>query len=146
MGSGVDADAAADTRIRPGQFRSGVAVPAEGRAGRRAPRFPRADRSARSATACRMDLRPWPWSAAGHAAGLGSPLRRVGQEDLRMSSLSQLLEKYDVPVPRYTSYPAVPNWQAAPSPDQWFGAINAALQPSDASLAVYIHLPFCETL
>ena len=31
-------------------------------------------------------------------------------------SLTQLLEKYDVPVPRYTSYPAVPNWQETPAP------------------------------
>ena len=30
-------------------------------------------------------------------------------------SLTQLLEKYDVPVPRYTSYPAVPNWQETPA-------------------------------
>ena len=61
-------------------------------------------------------------------------------------TITQLLEKYDVPVPRYTSYPAVPNWQQAPSPAQWFAAIDAALQPADASLAVYVHLPFCETL
>ncbi len=60
--------------------------------------------------------------------------------------LTQLLEKYDVPVPRYTSYPAVPNWQTAPSPEQWCGALDAALRPADASLAVYVHLPFCETL
>jgi len=64
---------------------------------------------------------------------------------MRMT-ITQLLEKYDVPVPRYTSYPAVPNWQQAPSPAQWFAAIDAALQPADASLAVYVHLPFCETL
>ena len=61
-------------------------------------------------------------------------------------TITQLLDKYDVPVPRYTSYPAVPNWQQAPSPAQWFAAIDAALQPADASLAVYVHLPFCETL
>ena len=61
-------------------------------------------------------------------------------------SLTQLLEKYDVPVPRYTSYPAVPNWQETPGPSAWFDALNAALVPDAASLAVYVHLPFCETL
>jgi oxygen-independent coproporphyrinogen-3 oxidase len=61
-------------------------------------------------------------------------------------TLTALLEKYDVPVPRYTSYPAVPNWQHVPSPATWFGALDAALTPPDASLAVYVHLPFCETL
>jgi oxygen-independent coproporphyrinogen-3 oxidase len=67
---------------------------------------------------------------------------------MRMSrnTLTQLLEKYDVPVPRYTSYPAVSNWQEAPPPDRWLGAIEAALRPADALLAVYVHLPFCETL
>ena len=61
-------------------------------------------------------------------------------------SLTQLLEKYDVPVPRYTSYPAVPNWQETPAPSAWSDALNAALAPDAASLAVYVHLPFCETL
>ena len=61
-------------------------------------------------------------------------------------SLTQLLEKYDVPVPRYTSYPAVPNWQETPGPSVWSDALNAALAPDAASLAVYVHLPFCETL
>ena len=61
-------------------------------------------------------------------------------------SLTQLLEKYDVPVPRYTSYPAVPNWQETPSAAAWFSALDDALAPKSASLAVYVHLPFCETL
>lgn len=60
--------------------------------------------------------------------------------------LSALLEKYDVPVPRYTSYPAVPHWQETPAPDAWFEAMNAALTPESASLAIYLHLPFCEVL
>lgn len=61
-------------------------------------------------------------------------------------SLSALLGKYDVPVPRYTSYPAVPNWQETPAPAAWFDAMTAALTPESASLAVYLHLPFCEVL
>ena len=61
-------------------------------------------------------------------------------------AISALLEKYDVPVPRYTSYPAVPHWNDVPAPDVWFDALAAALAPADASLAVYVHLPFCETL
>jgi oxygen-independent coproporphyrinogen-3 oxidase len=61
-------------------------------------------------------------------------------------SLTQLLEKYDVPVPRYTSYPAVPNWQETPAAGAWFDALNHALTPGSSSLALYVHLPFCETL
>ena len=61
-------------------------------------------------------------------------------------TLTQLLEKYDVPVPRYTSYPAVPNWGETPQREVWFDALNRALSNDAASLAVYVHLPFCETL
>ncbi|HUF23544.1 MAG TPA: oxygen-independent coproporphyrinogen III oxidase [Vicinamibacterales bacterium] len=57
-----------------------------------------------------------------------------------------LFAKYDVQVPRYTSYPPVPQWTDTPSGDAWIGALGAALEPSDASLALYVHLPFCESL
>lgn len=60
--------------------------------------------------------------------------------------LSDLLEKYDVPVPRYTSYPAVPNWQHTPPAATWIAGMESALRDTGASLAVYVHLPFCETL
>jgi len=62
------------------------------------------------------------------------------------SSFTKLLEKYDVPVPRYTSYPAVPNWQETPAPNIWIEALQASLTPESSSLAIYVHLPFCETL
>lgn len=60
--------------------------------------------------------------------------------------LPALLAKYDVAVPRYTSYPPVPHWQQVPDAATWFGALDAALAPDSSSLAVYVHLPFCETL
>ena len=60
--------------------------------------------------------------------------------------LTVLLEKYDVQVPRYTSYPAVPNWQQTPTPDQWIASLDTTLHDDRASLAVYVHLPFCESL
>ena len=61
-------------------------------------------------------------------------------------SLTQLLEKYDVPVPRYTSYPAVPHWQETPDPGTWTNALHEAVSTREASLALYVHLPFCEML
>jgi oxygen-independent coproporphyrinogen III oxidase len=60
--------------------------------------------------------------------------------------LSTLLAKYDVAVPRYTSYPAVPHWREVPDAHTWFSALDAAITPQASSLAVYVHLPFCETL
>lgn len=62
------------------------------------------------------------------------------------ASLTELLEKYDVPVPRYTSYPAVPDWQGVPDTATWHNALRQALAADAASLAVYVHLPFCESL
>ena len=60
--------------------------------------------------------------------------------------LSALLAKYDVAVPRYTSYPAVPHWRDVPDAATWFAALDAAISEESSSLAVYVHLPFCETL
>ena len=31
-----------------------------------------------------------------------------------------LFEKYDIPAPRYTSYPTVPYWEEAPKQEDWF--------------------------
>jgi len=59
---------------------------------------------------------------------------------------SELFAKYDVPVPRYTSYPTVPEWHDAPTTDQWIASLDAALDHQDATVAIYIHLPFCESL
>lgn len=54
--------------------------------------------------------------------------------------------KYDVPVPRYTSYPTVPQWHQPPSADEWIASLRHAAARPDAALAVYIHIPFCESL
>lgn len=59
---------------------------------------------------------------------------------------SQLFRKYDVPAPRYTSYPTVPYWQDNPTTEQWIESIAKSLQPQSARWAMYVHLPFCETL
>ena len=61
-------------------------------------------------------------------------------------TLSALLEKYDVPTPRYTSYPTVPQWHASPSTAEWLASLTRAAHRPDAALALYVHLPFCESL
>jgi len=60
--------------------------------------------------------------------------------------VTDLFAKYDVPAPRYTSYPTVPFWTDSPSPDQWLDAIRTACDDQTASWSLYFHLPFCETL
>lgn len=63
-----------------------------------------------------------------------------------MKSLKELLAKYDVPAPRYTSYPTVPYWQDSPTPDQWVSHLRATLAEKDAAWSLYLHIPFCESL
>lgn len=63
-------------------------------------------------------------------------------KDLRI----ELLRKYDVPCPRYTSYPTVPYWDDPPSTDQWFSALNETFEESSTAYGIYIHIPYCETL
>ena len=58
-----------------------------------------------------------------------------------------LVAKYDVAGPRYTSYPTVPYWEAAPNAAQWIERIGGALgQASEHGAAIYLHIPFCRAL
>jgi oxygen-independent coproporphyrinogen-3 oxidase len=58
----------------------------------------------------------------------------------------ELLQKYNIPGPRYTSYPTVPFWKNVDlKPSQWLKVLEK--QKTEAnSLGIYIHLPFCESL
>ncbi|WP_412463229.1 oxygen-independent coproporphyrinogen III oxidase [Halobacteriovorax sp. RT-2-6] len=56
-----------------------------------------------------------------------------------------LVQKYNVPVPRYTSFPAVPYWTGAPSQEMWFEHIKEGYDKSQG-VELYIHVPFCEKL
>lgn len=61
--------------------------------------------------------------------------------------LSQnLFAKYDVPVPRYTSYPTVPYWENNINTDSWLNSIQNTLREENSSWSMYLHLPFCESL
>ncbi len=60
----------------------------------------------------------------------------------------QLLAKYNIPVPRYTSYPTVPYWQECDTPAEWLDAFKYDFSTAAAGdgFSLYIHLPFCESL
>jgi oxygen-independent coproporphyrinogen-3 oxidase len=59
----------------------------------------------------------------------------------------QLLNKYDVPTPRYTSYPTVPYWNFTLfDENKWRNAVINRFKAEDGALCIYIHLPFCENL
>lgn len=64
-------------------------------------------------------------------------------------SHGDLLRKYDVPVPRYTSYPTVPCWDESQftSENWWNAVVKCFNESNDAKgISIYIHLPFCESL
>jgi oxygen-independent coproporphyrinogen-3 oxidase len=60
-----------------------------------------------------------------------------------------LIQKYNVPGPRYTSYPTVPYWEENSfSIEQWKDTFINSFMESNASegISLYIHLPFCESM
>jgi oxygen-independent coproporphyrinogen-3 oxidase len=63
--------------------------------------------------------------------------------------LDSLIQKYNVPGPRYTSYPTVPYWEETSfSVINWKDSLLKSFQESNNTqgISLYIHLPFCESL
>ncbi|WP_286760756.1 oxygen-independent coproporphyrinogen III oxidase [Salegentibacter sp. UBA1130] len=59
---------------------------------------------------------------------------------------SNLISKYNVPGPRYTSYPTVPYWDDNTfSASAWEHSLKRSFQ-ENREISLYIHLPFCESL
>lgn len=66
-----------------------------------------------------------------------------------IETANELLKKYDVPGPRYTSYPTILHWDAAPTPAEWFESVSRGLDEIEregSGAAVYVHIPFCRSL
>ncbi len=59
-----------------------------------------------------------------------------------------LVRKYNVPLPRYTSYPTVPNWHKHLDANFWKQTFEEQfhIQNPSNGISLYIHLPFCEQL
>ncbi|MGY6565857.1 MAG: oxygen-independent coproporphyrinogen III oxidase [Halomonadaceae bacterium] len=58
-----------------------------------------------------------------------------------------LVEKYDRPGPRYTSYPTAPQFHAAFAEDDYRAAAERSNRvASPKPLSVYVHIPFCKSL
>lgn len=56
--------------------------------------------------------------------------------------------KYNVPAPRYTSYPTVPHWENDVHASNWAKLFIDAYKSfgPDEGISLYIHLPYCESL
>ena len=62
-------------------------------------------------------------------------------------TFSELLSEYDIPSPRYTSYPTVPYWDTSNfSLETWKNEVITSYKLNNNELSLYLHLPFCETL
>ena len=63
--------------------------------------------------------------------------------------MTSLIQKYNVPGPRYTSYPTVPFWNEEKfTEQQWIHDLKETFKVSNQTdgISLYIHLPFCESL
>lgn len=62
--------------------------------------------------------------------------------------MNSLVDKYNIPGPRYTSYPTVPYWEENSfSTEAWQKTVIRAFNESThEGISIYIHLPFCEQL
>ncbi|MFP5380640.1 MAG: oxygen-independent coproporphyrinogen III oxidase [Gammaproteobacteria bacterium] len=60
------------------------------------------------------------------------------------STTLELLQKYSVAGPRYTSYPTAPYFHTGYREADWLDAL-AAMQP-ERGISLYAHIPFCDSL
>ncbi|MGQ1944831.1 oxygen-independent coproporphyrinogen III oxidase [Ornithobacterium rhinotracheale] len=61
----------------------------------------------------------------------------------------ELIQKYNIPGPRYTSYPTVPYWDNEHfSVSDWEETLKKSFKESNQKegISLYLHLPFCESL
>jgi oxygen-independent coproporphyrinogen-3 oxidase len=66
-----------------------------------------------------------------------------------MNQTKTLIQKYNQPVPRYTSYPTVPFWDTnQPDLTRWKETVNQTFKAANHTdgISLYVHLPFCESL
>ncbi|WP_299053374.1 oxygen-independent coproporphyrinogen III oxidase [uncultured Polaribacter sp.] len=63
--------------------------------------------------------------------------------------MKSLIQKYNIPGPRYTSYPTVPYWnKLGISKKDWIASFKQSFKETNSTegISLYIHLPFCESL
>ncbi len=63
--------------------------------------------------------------------------------------MQNLVRKYNIPGPRYTSYPTVPYWNMETfSGEKWKSTLKESFDESNGreGISLYIHLPYCESM
>jgi oxygen-independent coproporphyrinogen-3 oxidase len=59
--------------------------------------------------------------------------------------VAALIERYDRPGPRYTSYPTAVEFHEQFGADEYRARLSAAAATADRPLSLYVHVPFCES-
>lgn len=75
------------------------------------------------------------------------PVRTSAEDDSRPVSrriTAQLLQRYDRPGPRYTSYPTAVEFHDGFTADDYEQRLAQVAQRPEEPVSVYVHLPFCE--
>jgi oxygen-independent coproporphyrinogen-3 oxidase len=60
------------------------------------------------------------------------------------AEMAALIQRYDRPGPRYTSYPTAVEFNAAFTADDYRARLASAAEARTAPLSLYLHVPFCE--
>ncbi len=69
--------------------------------------------------------------------------------EIKCIPMCTLIQKYNVPGPRYTSYPTVPYWNMEFfSGKAWKATLQQSFGESNTAegISLYLHLPFCESM
>lgn len=63
-------------------------------------------------------------------------------------TVEELIKKYNRPIPRYTSYPTVPDWDADSfSREKYLTLLERSYEENGKEgISLYIHMPYCESL
>ncbi len=68
---------------------------------------------------------------------------------IQIVHMRNLVQKYNIPGPRYTSYPTVPYWNMETfSGQKWKSSLKKSFDESNEKegISLYIHLPYCESM
>jgi oxygen-independent coproporphyrinogen III oxidase len=90
------------------------------------------------------DGRAIPLEPTTHLHDPGVPLIMIDAQSTSMITIMELAEKYDVPVPRYTSYPTAPNFSTSVDDQQYREWLREL--PNENPISLYIHIPFCDEM
>lgn len=69
----------------------------------------------------------------------------MNSELLEPPDVAELIERYDRPGPRYTSYPTAVEFHPSFTWRDFIGRLAAASTARHLPLSLYVHVPFCET-